>query len=375
MNVRDQINYHKQFPVMQGPPGAETQFDGDMYLYFGGTGYYCLQNNPQVICAAQEALSQNGTHCATSRAGYGNIPIVQELELEAAKYFATDDALYLATGFLSDAAGLQALCHYRQVDVIFVDEFSHFSNRDGIATTNKPVHVFRNRDNLHLEELLKKNLQQKQKPLVVTDGIFSIAGVFSPIPKHLTLMEQYDGNIWVDDAHGLGILGPNGRGSFDHHRLSSPRLFHGGTLAKAFGGFGGIIPGSFDFIECLRQGTIVNGGSYFAPAVAASLAGIRWVDQNPHLRDKLRSNALYLKSELRKIGLAIENNDLPIVSWTVGDATVMSNIQKALFKKKIAIQYCHYIGTGEHGVLRAVVFSTHTEEQIDFFVEHLKSLL
>ncbi len=73
--------------------------------------------------------------------------------------------------------------------------------------------------------------------------------------------------------------------------------------------------------------------------------------------------------------MTVENNDLPIVSWTVGDAVIMSNIQQALFKQKIAIQYCHYIGTGEHGVLRAVVFSTHTEDQIDFFVEHLKSLL
>ncbi|MCP4273683.1 MAG: aminotransferase class I/II-fold pyridoxal phosphate-dependent enzyme [Gammaproteobacteria bacterium] len=82
-----------------------------------------------------------------------------------------------------------------------------------------------------------------------------------------------------------------------------------------------------------------------------------------------------MKSKLRRIGLTVENNDLPIVSWTVGDATVMSNIQKALFKQKIAPQYCHYIGTGEQGVLRAVVFSTHTEEQIDFFVDHLKSLL
>jgi len=111
-----------KFPLMDGPPGAETRFNGQNTLYFSGTGYFGLQNHPELLCAAETALHQYGTHSATSRAGYGNIPLLQELEREAASYFGTDDAVYLATGYLSDMAGIQALCAHTRVDAIFIDE-------------------------------------------------------------------------------------------------------------------------------------------------------------------------------------------------------------------------------------------------------------
>ena len=361
--------------LINGPPGAETIFNGESYLYFGGTGYFGLHNHPEIIAAAETALRQYGTHSATSRAGLGTNSQVLELEQEAAAYFGTEDAVYLATGYLSDMAGIQALCDYTQVDAIFRDELAHFSNRDGAATACKPIYSFRNGDNDHLAEQLEAHLKPGQKPLVVTDGIFSIRGVLPPIPDHLALMEDYDGNIWVDDAHGLGILGPNGRGVYDHYELSSERLFYGGTLAKAFGGFGGIVPGKGRFVGKLREGDTLNGGSYFAAAVASSLAGIRWVGQHPQARQTLWHNARYLKSKLQELGLPVENNHVPIVSWTLDTADGMKKVQKELMNRNILIQYCHYIGTGKEGVLRAVVFSTHTESQINRLTEALNTLL
>jgi len=369
------MNNPNQFPLMDSAPGAKTQFNGAEHLYFGGTGYFGLHNDTELLDAAKLALDQYGTHSATTRAGYGNSAQVQTLEREAAAYFGTEDAVYLATGYLSDMAGLQALAAYKQVDVIFIDEFAHYSNKDGAATLNKPMIVFRNADNDHLETLLKMHLKPEQKPLVVTDGIFSIEGLAAPIPEHLRLMEKYDGNIWVDDAHGLGILGPNGRGVYDHYHLNSPRLFFGGTFAKAFGGFGGIIPGNKEYINHLRQGATINSGSYFAPAVAASLAGLRKVNNHPEYRQQLRDNALYLKSKLKGLGLAVVDNDLPIVSWTQGSASNMQLIQQNMLKYKIAIQYCHYVGAGDEGILRAVVFSTHSKDHIDQLVKKLKSFI
>jgi len=364
-----------QFPLMEGPPGSETRFNGQNHLYFAGTGYFGLQNHPELLSAAETSLHQYGTHGATSRAGYGNIPLLQELEREAADYFGTDDAVYLATGYLSDMAGIQALCACTRVDAIFMDEFAHYSNRDGAATAGKPIYTFRNADNEHLAELLKSQLKPGDKPLVVTDGIFSIAGSLPPLPDHLTLMQHYDGNIWVDDAHGLGILGPNGRGVYDHYGLSSERLHYGGTLAKAFGGFGGIVPGNQTYIQQLRLGDTINGGSYFAAAAAASLAGIRWVRRHPEARLQLQHNARYLKTRLRALGLTVEDNDTPMASWTQGSAETMRKIQQELLNRQIAIQYCHYVGTGSEGVLRAVVFSTHTEAQIDQLLDNLQTFL
>jgi len=361
--------------LMEGPPGAETIIDGENYLYFAGTGYFGLHHHPEIIAAAEEALRQYGTHSATTRAGHGTSPQVLELEKEAAAFFGTEDAVYLATGYLSDMAGIQALCNYTRVDAIFIDELAHFSNRDGAATAGKPVWSFRNGDNEHLAGQLEAHLKPGQKPLVVTDGIFSLRGVLPPIPEYLELMEAHDGNIWVDDAHGMGMLGPNGRGIYDHFDLSSERLFYGGTLAKAFGGFGGIVPGNRQFIDKLRNGDTLNGGSYFAAAVGASLAGIRWVGQHPEARQRLWQNARYLKIRLQELGLPVENNHIPIVSWSLNTADDMKRIRQELMKRHIAIQYCHYMGSGKEGVLRVVVFSTHTKTQIDSLAEALNTLL
>ena len=361
--------------LIDGSPGAETIFDGESYLYFGGTGYFGLHKHPKIIAAAELALRQYGTGSATTRGGFGTSSQVLELEREAATYFGTEDAVYLATGYLSDMAGLQALCKYARVDAIFIDEFAHFSHRDGAATTGKPIYPFRNVDNDHLAEQLDAYLKPGQKPLVVTDGIFSTRGALPPIPEYLALMDAYDGNIWVDDAHGVGILGPHGRGVYDHYELSSERLFYGGTLAKAFGGFGGIVPGNRKFVGKLREGDTLNGGSYSTAGVASSLAGIRWVSQHPEVRQALWHNARYLKTKLDDLGLPVENNHIPIVSWTLDGADEMKKVQQELMKRNIAIQYCHYIGAGKEGVLRAVVFSTHTESQIDKLAEALKTLL
>ena len=361
--------------LIDGPPGAETIFDGESYLYFGGTGYFGLHKHPEIIAAAETALRQYGTGSATTRGGLGTSPQVLELEQEAAAYFGTEDAAYLATGYLSDMAGLQALCEYTRVDAIFIDEFAHFSHRDGAATTGKPIHPFRNGDNNHLAEQLDAHLTPGQKPLVVTDGIFSIRGALPPIPEYLELMEAHDGNIWVDDAHGMGILGSNGRGIYDHYDLNSERLFYGGTLAKAFGGFGGIVPGNHKFIGKLRVGDTLNGGSYSTAGVASSLAGIRWVSRHPEARQKLWHNARYLKTRLQELGLPVENNQVPIVSWALESVEEMKKVQQELMRRNIAIQYSQYIGTGKEGVLRAVVFSTHTESQIDKLAETLGTLL
>jgi len=317
---------------MDGPPGSETIIDGENYLYFAGTGYFGLHHLPEIIAAAEKALRQYGTHTATTRGGLGTNPQVLELEKEAAAFFGTEDAVYLATGYLSDMAGIQALCNYTRVDAIFIDELAHFSNRDGAATAGKPIWPFRNGDTDHLAGQLKAHLKPGQKPLVVTDGIFSLRGALPPIPEYLELMEAYDGNIWVDDAHGMGMLGPNGRGIYEHFGLTSERLFY-------------------------------------------SLAGIQWVGQHPQVRQKLWHNARYLKTRLRKLGLPVENNHIPIASWTLETADGMRKVQQELMKRNIAIQYCHYMGTGELGVLRTVVFSTHTETQIDSLAEALNTLL
>lgn len=362
--------------LMESAPGAETTINGIKYLYFGGTSYFGLHNHPAIIQSATDALKKYGMNSATSRNGFGTTPLILEAEKKAAEYFGTEDAVFISSGYLSDMAGIQALSEHENFDVIFMDEISHYSNRDAAFTTRKPVCTFYHLDSENLKKKIDKHLKPGQKPLLITDGIFPVFGKIAPIPDYLDVLEQYNGIIWIDDAHALGILGPNGRGTCDYYNINSDRIYFGGTLAKAFGAFGGIIPGTANFIKIIRNGSVINGASAPpTPAVAAGLTGMELVMNAPEKRTKLWQNARQLKSGLKRIGFDAGSSLVPIAAWTLQKTGDMKRIYKTLMEKKIAIQYTNYIGADAKGALRAVVFSTHTTEQIDLLINELEKII
>ena len=362
--------------VMDGAPKTITQINGRKYLYFGGVGYFQLHSHPDVVRAATEATLEYGLSSATSRSITGMTRLHFEVECKAADFFKTEDAAYMPSGFLSNIGGIKALKDMELFDVIFIDEYSHYCNKDGANCAEKPVFQFRNNDVEDLEISIKKNLKAGQKPLIVTDGLFSVFGVLANIPVILKIAEEYNGIIWIDDAHPSGIIGPNGRGTYDFFNLKSHRLFFGSTLSKAFGGFGGIIPGTKEFVDRIRKGGILNGGSQPpAAAAAASLKGLEIVMDNPKMREDLWSNARYLKSGLNSIGIDVEENYFPMAAFVPEKEEDIKHIHKKLLEKDIFIQISNYVGAGKTGALRMVVFSTHTKEQIDYLISSLKNII
>lgn len=369
------MNFKHQYTI-ESSTGAETVINGKKYLYFAGTGYYQLNNHPELIKAANEATTKYGIATATSRAITGTSPLLVEIEKKAAHFFGTDDAAYLPSGYLTNIAGLKALSNLGAYDVIFLDEGSHYSLAEGAMTVYKPIVYFKNRDADDLKAKLKQHLNRKQRPLVATDGLFPIKGKTAPLDEYLDLADKYNGVIWIDDAHGVGILGKNGRGTYEHLGLESPRLFMGATLSKAFGAYGGIIPGNASFIKQIKTGSVITGSS--APmhaAVAAGIKGLDLVKNNPEMREKLWENARYLKEKISSIGIQADDNCLPIVAFKPGNLETMTKIHKALMDAGIYIQFAQYRGSGNDGILRIVVFSTHTFEQIDFLAGQLETIL
>lgn len=358
-------------PLMESPPGRKVKFNGEEYLYFAGTSYYALHSKPQIINASQQAMAKYGSHSATSRGGFGNSSLILELEAEAAKFFATDDAAYIATGYLSNMAGIQALNSLRAIDCVFIDEFAHYSNKDAAYSLGKPVITFANGDMEQLSFLLKTHCSKNSAPLIVTDGVYSITGELPPLLEMAELANDFNARVWIDDAHGIGVLGKNNRGIVQHFGPRHSNIYFGGTLAKAFGGFGGIIPGNKEFIDAVKSGPTFNGGSYFAPAAAASLTGLKIVRSNPTLSDKLKQNATYLKEQLSKLGIETIDSEMPIVAWKLGNTDEMKSLQQLLFDHKIAIQHVQYVGTDPEGVLRAVVCSEHTKDDIELLCKML----
>lgn len=360
--------------VMESAPGPETVISGKRYVYFGGTGYFALQSHPDVIAAAVEALRTYGIHSATSRTGFGNNPVLLACERALADFFGTEDAVHFVSGYFDSMVLAQALSD--RYDLAFVDETAHFSVMDGIASARRPFVTFRHRDPEDLARKLRRELRPGQRPLLLTDGVFPTFGVLAPLPDYVKVLEPYGGTVAIDDCHGVGVLGANGRGTVEHFGLSlGERLVMAGTLSKAFGGHGGFVVGSKSFCAKVRALGIYPGATQSpTPAVAASIKGIEIVTAHPELRERLRANVAAVKDGLRKLGFALNDSPMPIVTWTMGSGDEMKAVQRALMDKGVAVAYSRYVGAPAGGVLRASVFSEHTPAHIDKLLAGLAGL-
>lgn len=362
--------------LMDSGPGPHTVINGRKCLYFGGTGYFGFQTHPEVIKSAQKALNDFGMCTATSRNVFGTSPLYLEVEKKASEFFASENSIYLPSGYLVNIAGFQSLSQLKRFDAMFVDEGAHWSITDFMYALQTPVFTFAHGDPGSLEKELKNNLKAGQKPLVVSDGIFPTFGKIAPIVEYFKLVETYDGCMWLDDCHAIGVLGANGRGTYEHFGLQSPKLYFGGTLSKAVGAHGGIIPGTEDFILPIRTGHIANGAN--ASTAAAAGAGVKGMDlmmSQPRLRQQLWQNAKHLKSGLSKLGFEQDDSPVPIAAWTLKTGEEMDRVHTELMNRGIAIQRTHYVGAGPNGALRAVVFANHTSEQIETLLNGLRSLV
>jgi glycine C-acetyltransferase/8-amino-7-oxononanoate synthase len=367
----------KQF-LMESAPGTQTVLNGKRYLYFGGTSYYTLQRHPEVLKAAHEAIDRYGMHSSTSRGGggYGDTPLYDEVESAAKKFFDTEDAAYIASGYLTNVAALRVIRERQGFDVIFQDAMSHYSIVDFSKSFGLPVVTFAHRDRGDLAAKLKANLKAGQRPIVLSDGIFPVPGEIAPVPDYLKVIEPYNGLLWLDDAHALGVIGPNGRGTYDHFGVKGDHLFHGGTMSKAFGAYGGIVPTTKALATGIRDGHVMDGATMPPSAAAgAAVKGIELLAAHPEWRAKLWANAKRIKAGVKALGFHVDDTAVPVVSFALGKAEDMERVHEELLNRGIVIQWSHYVGAGPAGVLRAVVFSTHTNEQIDRLLSNLKALI
>jgi 7-keto-8-aminopelargonate synthetase-like enzyme len=365
---------------MESKPGTEVVLNGKRYLYFAGTSYFQLHSHPEVIKAANDATLKYGIGSATTRAMTGTTLLLEKMEEKLAAYFNTEDAVYLPSGYLGSLAGLKALDEMKLFDTIFLDEESHYSLAEAALATGRQVVPFLNRDLDDLKTKMEKHLQDGKRPLVATNGLFPVMGTLAPIREYLQQAMKYNGVVWIDDAHGVGILGSHGRGTCEALGTPSDKLYMGATLSKAFGAYGGIVAGREEFIKKVRSGTVMIGSSSpMNAAVAAGLKGLELVQESHHLRKKLWDNALYLRDGLGHIGILSEtvfipknHGTIPIASFVRGDAANMKAIHRFLMDRGIYIQYTSYKGAGPEGVLRIVVTSTHKKAEMVRLTQTLK---
>jgi len=360
---------------MDSAPGARTIINGKVLDYFCGTGYFAFQGKPEITKAACDAVRKFGIGTATSRSGYGNNPVLLEVENRAARFFGTEAALYYVSGYLGNAILLQGL--KEKYDVIFVDEESHYSVKDGACIANKPVISFRHRRAEDLSEKLKTELKPSQIPLVICDGIFPVSGEISPLRDYVQVLSSFERSLLcVDDAHATGVIGEKGQGSLEYLGLKGKNRYSSGTLSKALGGHGGIIAGDSALIDLLRDGSKIPYASSAVPvpAAAATAKALEILASRPEIRKRLWDNVAYAKASFRKLGFSLPESPVPILCLSAGNVDLEA-VQRGLFEKGIAVLYVPggaYSSVPEEGAIRVAIFSSHTKEQIDRLILEVK---
>jgi 8-amino-7-oxononanoate synthase len=360
--------------TIESPVGAEIIVDGRRLINFGGSSYLGLSNNPEILAAGFASLRESGSGYQFARHYRVATRAHQAVEAEAATFFNSEAALYVAGGYYFGLIAMAGVSH--EFGGVFFDELAHHSLRDGIAASGLPGWVFRHRDPEDLEGQLKRHLPANAKPLIVTDGLYSTLGEIAPLKDLAQVMAPYGGALLVDESHSFGVLGTLGRGAAEHHDLPAASMIMGGSTSKAFGVMGGIIPSSETRVAAFRSTPAGRGAAAGLPAAAAMCAeSFKYVREHPELLQRLRANIAHLKRGMRKLGFSVADNLAPVVTFQLASRDNTQSLQERLLSEGIFVLHSNYIGTGPAGVIRCGIFADHTTEHLDGLLEALRRLL
>ena len=345
--------------------GPTIQLAGRTVILLASNDYLGLATHPDVIQAAIQATTQYGTGAGAARLVCGTLPPHTELEQALAAFKHTASALVFGSGYLANLGVIPSLI--TRGGQIFADRLCHASLIDGARLSRADLRIYKHRDLNHLESLLKRT-SPGRPALVVTDGLFSMDGDLAPLPELATLAERFGATLYVDDAHGTGVMGQSGRGTLEHFGVEDRIPFHMGTLGKALGSSGAYIAGPTDMIQYL-----INTSRPFmfttAPppaSAAAACAALTVLQQDPSRRARLWRNRAHLFAGLTRLGFHLTESASPILPILIGQA------EKALaFAEQLLAQGVYAPAIRPPTVpdgssrIRVTITAEHSPEQIE----------
>ena len=358
---------------LRGGGNARLLIDGVPFLNFSGCNYLALTDKPELRSAAQNVLDDGAGFSRYLVNAYGGYdPYFQAAEEEAAKFFGTEAAVYLPSGYLIGAAGFAAA--EPDFDVILLDENAHWCLKDAAKLTEKPFRYFAHRSAESLGTEIDM-LSSGQRPLVVTDGAFATTGALPPLDQYADLLKTVDGRLLVDESHSGGVVGETGRGSAQHYGVED--IAHVGvTLSKAFCCQGAVYVGSRAQVERAVAAKPIRGSNSGTPISAnVCAAALKYVRNNPDLCKRVRELANYLRNNMRALGLTVSDTQAPIVSFSYGGFSEMRNIQQHLFNQGMYVLHSNYIASGSAGIIRFSIFADHSVQDLDRVTETISSAL
>ena len=354
--------------------GTEVEMGGHKVLMFGSNAYTGLTGDERVIKAAKEALDKYGSGCAGSRFLNGTLDLHVKLEKELADFVHKDEALCFSTGF-SVNAGVLAVVVGRG-DYIICDDRDHASIVDGRRLSFARQLHYKHNDMEDLENILK-TLPHDAVKLIVVDGVFSMEGDLAKLPEIVALKKKYNCSIMVDEAHGIGVFGKQGRGVCDYFGLSDDVDLIMGTFSKSLASIGGFIASDSDTINYLRHScrTYIFSASDTPAATAAAMEALHIIKNEPERIEKLWKVTKYALRRFKEEGFEIGDTESPIIPLYVRDAFKTFLVTKLAFDNGVFINSVVPPACAPQDTLvRFALMATHTEEQVERGVQVLKKI-
>lgn len=368
-DLKDQGVYRK-IPVLESANDAEVIIDGKSVINLCSNNYLGFATHPRLKKAAIDAIEKYGVGAGAVKTIAGNLNLHEELEEALAKFKKEEAVMLFQSGFNCNAGVIQAIT--QAGDLIISDELNHASIIDGVRLSRADKAVFKHSDMNDLERVLIEKRAQYNQVLIITDGVFSMDGDLAKLPEIVELAEKYKCLTYVDDAHGSGVLGENGRGTVDHFHLHGRIDFTIGTLSKALGVIGGYVAGKKIMKEWLaHRARPLLFSTYLPPAVVAPLIeAVKMLSESDEYTKACWDNANYFKEKMKKAGFNIGHSETPITPVFIGDEAKTVLFSKTLLNEGVYVSPIIFPtvpkGTGR---VRVMVSAAHTKAQLDQAIE------
>ncbi|MFA5830989.1 MAG: pyridoxal phosphate-dependent aminotransferase family protein [Candidatus Paceibacterota bacterium] len=375
-------------PVVNSPHAPELIVDGKKVLMFATNNYLGMTFDPRVVEAAVVGVRKWGIGNGSARLLTGNLDIHNTLEDKIAKFKNREAGLSFVSGYMANSGTIAAIAKVPDLSlsslithlivkekdtVIFSDQYNHASIIAGIKLSGCPKEIYKHLDMSDLENKLKSYPKSRRK-IICADGVFSMDGDMSPVPDILVLGKKYDAMVYIDDAHGTGILGPHGRGIEDYFGVEGQVDVVMGTFTKCFGGVGGFVVGSQNLIDYLKitADSFIFTAPIAPPVVYGLIEAIDIVSKEPWRREKVMENAKYLKEKLSEAGMNYMGSKTQIIPIFIGDEKKAMRASELLLERGIFIPAARWPAVPNGAArLRTTVSSSHTKEQIDQLMNEL----
>lgn len=365
------MGVYPYFREIDSAQDTEVMMDGKKVLMFGSNSYMGLTYEPRIVEAAIKATRKYGTGCAGSRFLNGTLDLHIQLEHELAEFLGKDDCLVFPTGFTVNEGVIPTLVDRK--DYIICDDRDHASIVDGRRLSFATQLKYKHNDMEALEKELQKCNPESVK-LIIVDGVFSMEGDLAPLPEIVRLKEKYNASIMVDEAHGMGVFGKQGRGVCNHFGVTDQVDVIMGTFSKSFASLGGFVAADKDTINWVRHTarSYIFQASCTPASTAAALEALHIFQDEPERQENLWKITNYALESFRQAGFEIGETESPIIPLYVRDT------EKTFMATKMAFDAGVFINpvippacAPQDTLLRFALMATHTKEQVDIAVEKL----